>query len=178
MSKTKYIFIPLLLLFATVAFAQKGGYTIDKESNWKERMYFGGGMGLSAGQGYTMISLSPIVGYMINNRLSGGVGVTYQYYKSGDFTDNRWGGQLFMRMNVIKQVFAYASYEFMNYGTYTITGTEGPRQTVSRLPLGLGISQPIGNRSSVNFLAAYDVLYDDQLGAYSSPWIFTVYFSI
>lgn len=166
------------MLLSTVAFGQMGTSMIDENSGWQDRLYFGGGMGLSGGQGYTMISLSPIVGYMISNRLSGGVGVTYQYYKSGDFTDNRWGGQLFMRMNVIKQLFLYGSYEFMNYGTYTATGAEGPRNTVSRLPLGAGISQPIGKRSSLNFLAAYDVLWDEELGAYGSPWIFTVYFSL
>jgi len=176
--KIKYLALLFTLLLSTVAFGQMGTRTIDENSDWKDRLYFGGGLGLSAGSGYTMISVSPIVGYMITNRLSGGIGVTYQYYKSGDFTDNRYGGQLFMRVNVIKQIFAYGSYEFMNYGTYTITGDEGPRNTVSRLPLGLGLSQPIGNRSSVNFLAAYDVLYDDQLGAYNSPWIFTVYFSL
>ena len=177
--KIKYFILLFTLLLSTVAFGQMGTRTIDENSDWKDRLYFGGGFGLSGGSGYGMISLSPIVGYMISNRLSGGVGVTYQYYKSGDISDNRYGGQLFLRMNVIKQIFLYGSYEFMNYGTYNlITGAEGPRQTVSRLPLGAGISQPIGNRSSINFLAAYDVLYDDQLGAYNSPWIFTVYFSL
>ncbi|RLD23884.1 MAG: hypothetical protein DRI71_04175 [Bacteroidetes bacterium] len=174
--KIRYFIIPLFLLFTTVAFAQKGEYVVDQESNWQDRIYFGGGMGLSGGSGYTMISLSPIVGYMISNRLSGGVGITYQYYKSGDFSDNRYGGQLFMRMNVIKQIFAYGSYEFINYSTgFTL---DGPRETVARLPLGIGMSQPLGNRSSINFLAAYDVLWDDQLRVYNSPWVFSVFFSL
>jgi len=164
------------MLLSTVAFGQMGTSTIDSNSGWQDRLYFGGGMGLSGGSGYTMVSLSPIVGYMINNRLSGGIGVTYQYYKSGDFSDNRYGGQLFMRMNLIKQIFLYGSYEFINYSTgFTL---DGPRETVARLPLGLGMSQPIGNRSSINFIAAYDVIWDDQLRAYNSPWVFSVYFSL
>ena len=180
MSKTKYIFIPLFLLFATVAFAQKGGYTVDKESNWQDRMYFGGGFGLSGGSWGTSISLSPIVGYMVSNRVSVGIGATYQYYKyqNGiyDYTDNRWGMQFFGRVNLIKQIFAYAEYSFLNYSYY---GDTNDRRVANRLPLGLGISQPLGPRSALNLVAAYDVLYDSQdQSAYASPWVFTIYFSL
>jgi hypothetical protein len=176
MSKIRYFIIPIFLLFTTIAFAQKGELAIDKESNWQDRIYFGGGMGLSGGSGYTMISLSPIVGYMISDRLSGGIGATYQYYKFDDFSDNRWGGQVFLRMNVINPIFLYGSYEFINYSTGPTL--DGPRETVSRLPLGVGISQPIGRRSSINMIAAYDVLWDDQLRVYNSPWVFSVFFSL
>ena len=178
MSKIRYFIIPIFLLFATIALAQKGELAIDNESNWQDRIYYGGGMGLSGGSGFTMISISPIVGYMISSRLSGGIGATYQYYKSGDFSDNRWGGQVFMRMNVINPIFLYGSYEFINYTTFNSNGFEGPRDTVSRLPLGVGISQSIGNRSSINMIAAYDVLWDEQLRVYNSPWVFSVFFSL
>ena len=174
MIKTKYFITPLILLFASVAFAQKGDYVIDQKSSWQDRIYFGGGFGLSGGSNGGSVSLSPIVGYMITSRLSGGVGVTYQYYKFGDFSDNRYGGQVFLRMNTFRNIFLYSSYEFINYSTGF--NFEGPRRTVSRLPLGVGMSQPIGRRSSVNFLAAYDVLWDET--AYSTPWIFSVFFSI
>lgn len=174
MNKNKYIIALVILLTSTFAFGQKGGAVVNKESNWQDRIYLGGGFGLSGGSNGGMISLSPMVGYMISSRLSGGVGATYQYYKSGDFDDNRYGGNVFLRMNAIKQIFLYSSYEFYNYSTgYDF---EGPRRTVTRLPLGIGISQPMGSRSSVNFLAAYDVLYDDT--AYASPWIFSIFFSI
>jgi len=161
-----------------VTFAQKGDYVHDKGSNWTDKLYFGGGFGLSGDANTAFISLSPIVGYMITNRLSAGVGVTYQYVKSGDFDDNRYGGQLFLRMNLFKGIFLYSSYEFINYATGPTL--EGPRNTATRLPLGAGLSQPIGKRSSINFLAAYDVLYNqtDPLRAYSSPWIFSIFFSI
>jgi hypothetical protein len=174
------IIIPLFLLFTTVAFAQKGEYTIEKESNWQDRIYFGGGFGLSGGSWGTSISLSPIVGYMVSNRVSVGIGATYQYYKyqNGlyDYTDNRWGMQFFGRVNLIKQIFAYAEYSFLNYSYY---GDSNDRRVANRLPLGLGISQPIGPRSALNLVAAYDVLYDSQdQSAYASPWVFTIYFSL
>jgi hypothetical protein len=172
--KIKYFIITLILLSSAAAYAQKGEYIIDDRSNWQDRVYFGGGFGLSGGNGGGLISLSPLIGYMLTPKLSGGVGATYQYYKFGDFTDNRYGGQFFLRMNTFRTVFLYASYEFFNYSTgYNF---EGPRRTVTRFPIGAGISQPIGPRSSLNFLAAYDVLWDQT--AYTSPWVFSVFFSI
>lgn len=178
MIKLKLSITFIVLLFASVVFAQKGDYIHDKSGSWKERLYFGGGFGLSGGSNYANISLSPIVGYMITSRLSGGVGVTYQFVKSGNYNDNRYGGQLFLRMNLFKGIFLYSSYEFLNYTPVSFSGIEGPRTTVARLPIGAGLSQPIGKRSSINFLAAYDLLYDNNLGAYASPWIFSVFFSI
>ena len=180
MMKIKYFIIPLFLLFATVAFAQKGEYIVDQESNWQDRIYFGGGFGLSGGSWGTSISLSPIVGYMVSNRVSVGMGVTYQYYKyqNGiyDYTDNRWGMQFFGRINLFKQIFAYGEYSFLNYSYF---GDTNDRRTASRLPLGLGLSQPIGPRSALNLVAAYDVLYDSQnQSVYGSPWVFLIYFSL
>jgi hypothetical protein len=180
MSKIRYFIIPIFLLFTTIAFAQKGELAIDKESNWQDRIYYGGGFGLSGGSWGTSISVTPIVGYMISNRVSAGIGATYQFYKyqNGiyDYTDNRWGMQFFTRVNLIKQVFAYAEYSFINYSYF---GDTDDRRTANRLPLGLGISQPIGPRSALNIVAAYDVLYDSQQQSiYGSPWVISIFFSL
>ncbi len=170
--------INILLFFLTLlsvsALAQKGETEIHSKSNWQDRIYFGGGFGLSGGSGGGMISLSPLVGYMLTSRLSGGIGATYQYYKFNQFDDHRYGGNIFLRMNAFRQMFLYGSYEFFNYSTgYNL---EGPRRTVTRMPLGIGLSQPVGPRSSINFIAAYDVLWDET--AYASPWVFSVFFSL
>ena len=46
--------------------AQKGDYVIDEQSKFTDRIYFGGGMGLSGGTNGTSINISPIVGYMVS----------------------------------------------------------------------------------------------------------------
>lgn len=167
------------LAFGFNASAQKGDYVMPEQSSFVDRLYFGGGFGLSGGIYGTSISLSPIVGYMINSRLSVGVGVTYQYYKNNqpppyDYTDNRWGGQVFTRVNLFRQIFAYGEYSFLNYA---YLGDTNDRRVVERLPVGLGFSQPIGPRSSLNMLAAYDLIYLKN-GPYASPWVFSIFFSI
>ena len=178
MKKNKFLLIAVLLFVSSLALAQKGDYVIDKQSNWQDRIYFGGGFGLSGGSWGTSISLSPLIGYMVSNRLSVGVGATYQYYSYKDFyydySDNRWGGQLFARINLIRQVFAYVEYSFLNY---SYNGDNNDRRTVDRLPVGLGISQPLGPRSALNLVAAYDLLYQNN-GPYASPWVFSMFFSL
>ncbi len=176
--KRSLIILTLIGVFAISASAQKGDYAVEENSNFMDRVYFGGGMGLSGGSWGTSVSLSPIVGYMVSNRLSVGVGATYQYYKYKDayydYSDNRYGGSLFARMNLVRQVFAYGEYSFLNY---SINGDSNNRSTVHRLPLGLGFSQSMGPRSSFNIVAAYDMLYELN-GPYASPWVFTFYFSL
>lgn len=177
MRKIRNIFFLLFILFTTVAFAQKGEeYSVDERGSWQERVYFGGGFGLSSGTNGSSVNVSPLVGYMITSKLSAGVGATYQYYKFGDFSDNRYGGEVFARMNTFKQIFLYSSYQFINYNTNIFS--DGSRRTIARLPLGAGMSQPVGSRASLNFLAAYDVLWDPAQQAYDSPWIFSVFFSL
>ena len=176
--KKSWILIAVIGLASFSAQAQKGDYQIDEQSNFMDRVYVGGGMGLSGGSWGTSISLSPIVGYMVSSRLSVGVGATYQYYKYKDnfydYSDNRYGGSLFARMNLFKQIFAYGEYSFLNY---SINGDSNNRATAYRLPIGAGFSQNIGPRSSFNIVAAYDMLYELN-GPYGSPWVFTFYFSL
>lgn len=176
--KSKIVITFILVLLVEFAFAQKGTQIIEKESNWQERVYLGGGFGFNGGSNSFGVSLSPIVGYMLNNRVSVGVGATYEYFKYESafltYNDNRYGGMLFGRVNLAGQIFAYGEYSFFNFA---YSGDNNDRRTVTRLPIGLGLSQPIGPRSSFNIIAAYDMIYDEQ-GPYASPWVFNMFFSL
>ncbi len=170
------IVLAIVVLSSMSVFAQKGDYVVDEKSNFTDRIYFGGGMGLSGGTNGTSISLAPIVGYMVSSRLSVGVGARYEYYKNNfyNYTDNRYGGNVFARMNLVRQIFAYGEYSFLNY---SVNGDTNNRRTAYRLPLGLGFSQSIGPRSSFNVIAAYDMLYELN-GPYGSPWVISFYFAL
>ena len=171
------IVLALITCGALSVSAQKGDYVIDEKSKFTDRIYFGGVMGLSGGTNGTSISLAPIVGYMVSSRLSVGVGARYEYYKNNfyNYTESRYGGNVFARMNLFKQIFGYGEYSFLNY---SYLGDSNDRRTVYRLPLGLGFSQSIGPRSSFNIIAAYDILYDINDGAYDSPWVISFYFAL
>ena len=175
----KFLALMFFVLLCSTVQAQKGDYELPQQSSITDRLYYGGGFGLGGGSGGISISLSPIVGFMVSNRVSLGLGITYRYYKYEDsftsYSDNQWGGQVFGRINIIRPLFAMVQYSFLNY---SYRGDQNDRRVVERLPIGLGISQPIGGRSAINITAGYDVLYIDNNGPYGSPWVFAVFFSI
>lgn len=159
----------------TLATAQKD-VDFDDNPSFKDRIFFGGGLGFSGSSQQTNITLSPIVGYMITQQWSAGVGVTYQYIKLKhyDISDNLWGGNVFTRYS-ISQFFAQAEYDYINFDSNLLDDLDN-RDSATRLLLGGGISQPLGNRGAVNLLAMYDLTYNND-GPYDSPWVFRVYFS-
>ena len=170
----------LTLVFTFVAITAFSQMTMDYDKDspppFKDRIFFGGGVGFNGGNGITSIQVNPIVGYMLTPKWSAGVGLEYQYvkYRDFDFDDNIWGGQLFTRYN-IRQFFLQGEYNFYNYTALYFDGTEA-RESIDRLLFGGGISQPLGRRGAINFVALYDILHDNN-GPFGSPWVFRIFFS-
>ncbi|MFK7953873.1 MAG: hypothetical protein AB8B73_13590 [Ekhidna sp.] len=149
------------------------GYTQNKLA---DRVYFGGGFGLSANANQTNVSLSPQVGYKITERYSAGIGIIYQYVglKQFDVSLNNYGGSVFNRFNLTQQFFAYAEFERLNYEYFA--GND-PRITeragYSSFLIGGGFSEQISRSASFNVTALYNVLYDvtDSPQPYNSPLV-------
>lgn len=169
-----------LILIAFVTSAQR---QIDENAppSWKERVYVGGGLGLNGGTDgfgnrYFYYGLSPIIGYMVTQKFSVGTGISWQHYSYPDFkpkfTIDQYGFSPFLRYN-FSQLFAYGEYNLIN--TPTVGNTQ--RRNFDRLLLGLGYSQPLGNRGALNVMGLYDVLYRQQERAFASPWVLRVFFS-
>jgi hypothetical protein len=178
----------ILTLFASVtAFGQFNKKNGPKGSNsaanlpLSERVFFGGGGGFNAGTDgygnkYSSISISPLVGYRITIPWSVGLqvlyqnvrypqlGITYDQYGVAPFTQYRFG-----------QLFAHAEYQAISAPNVNRDG----RGVYSRLPLGLGFTQPIGTRAAINIIAAYDVLWkpNSTTSPFASPFVFRVYIS-
>lgn len=103
------------LLFYYSGFAQK---------NSESRFYFGGNLGLMFGT-YTVIDISPLVGYKVTERFHVGAGLTYTYYKysiegtntganSMSFSTSIYGGRLFTRYFVASNLFLHVEDELIN----------------------------------------------------------------
>ena len=167
-----------LLLFVGTCHAQKE-VNFDSGPSFKDRVYTGGGFGFSNNANGALLSLSPIVGYMITRKLSGGVGITYQYYKDKifDVEDHRYGGNIFLMQMLIYRVFAIGQYNFFNLNRAPHI-PDFPRETFTRVQIGGGVSQPLG-RASLNFMALYDITYsNDPTYPYASPWHIGAFISI
>lgn len=169
--KNLIITLFLFICTGTAAFAQRDIEEFDEPTIW-DRMYFGGGGTLQFGD-ITIIGASPIVGYMITNRLSAGVGVTYQYinYRFIDWSTNTYGGRVFTRYNITPAIFAMGEYESLNMELHG-RNTDLPRVWVDRLLLGGGYFQPFGRRGGVNIGLMYDFLYMQGSSPYRSPWVY------
>ena len=149
-------------------------------SDWKSRLFFGGGVGASFGD-VDYVEVSPLVGFRVTNRLSTGVGVFYRWKNDDRFNSSvdtqDWGASLFGRLVLFRGIFAHAEYEYVDYEYLTVTGTGSDTDT--NVLGGLGFSRGAG-RAGFYALALYNFSYDedDLLEPYDSPWIYRVGVSV
>ena len=159
---------------------------VDDQSDWKERIYFGGGGGLNAGTNqygtkYFYFALTPVVGYMLTSQLSVGTGVVYQrttFPDDKNFSYVQYGLMPFVRYN-FNELFLTAEYNYIN-SPILARNAQGflvqDRLFTDRLLFGAGYSKPVGQRMRVNAVAMYDVIYR-RPSIFNSPWVFRVFFS-
>jgi hypothetical protein len=82
-----------------------------------DRMFTGGNLGAQFGT-VTFIEVSPLVGYRFTDKISAGIGATYQYYhyndKVYDLETNVYGGRIFGRYLFTDYLFGHVEYEYLN----------------------------------------------------------------
>jgi len=147
----------------------------EKKGFQKEKLFFGGNFGLTFGN-FTLINVSPQIGYRFTDHVAAGVGLNLQYisikekYTNGDLyrksTQGVTGLNVFGRLYPIKQFMIQVQPE-MNY----VFGKEfyydtNPRQEykldaqiVPSLLLGGGLVIPSGRGAFITSVF-YDVLQD------------------
>jgi hypothetical protein len=138
---------------------QKEGFSIDD-------MIFGGDFRLTLGSGYTSLGIAPMVGIRFTNRLSAGVRVGYSYNRVKDyyniFNFNTYSGSLWGRCIIFQNVYAHVEAEYNIYDIKAkdrITSfKDGLSNEAPSILLGLGLKQPITERTSFNLTLMYDVL--------------------
>lgn len=172
-------YLLLALVFFLFQFNSFGQREIYGDSiPFRERLFFGGNLGLQFGT-ITLVDVSPLAGVMVTPKLSGGVGMTLQYYE-----DNRiqgaegtsYGGRLFGRYNVFPNIFVHAEFESINWETYDYFAEDLRRIWTDALFLGGGYFAPFGPRGGANFTFLYNVLHDNRTSYYAEPYVIRVGF--
>jgi hypothetical protein len=177
----KLLLLMLVLLLGTVVYGQRE-VDMEQTPSFRDRVFFGGGFGLGGGSNSFFVSVSPMVGYMLTERLSAGVGLNYTFvrYDQFDQNDSQYGFLAFTRYNIYRQFFLQMQYDYINFTQYYIVPPSNEvfdeRDSYSRVLGGGGISQPLGRRGAINLVAMYDLTHSSQ-SPYGSPWVFQVYFS-
>ena len=146
-----------------------------KKSKFKDKIYYGGNIGLSFGN-YFMVGVYPMIGYKLTPKLSAGIKIAYQYIsdKSNDnntYTASNYGGSLFARYRLIPQLYVHVEYAQMNYELYNSLG-ESNREWIPFLLVGAGYSQKLGGATYLNLQILFDVLQDSNspYGSWEPFW--------
>ena len=74
----KTVLIIILFISALFSFAQDEKEEEQKKGFQKDRLFVGGNFGLTFGN-YTLINVSPQIGYRFTQHLAAGVGLNFQY---------------------------------------------------------------------------------------------------
>lgn len=173
------VLITTLMLLGTVAYAQWGEEELSDKPEWKERIFTGGGFGASFGSSYDYVSVSPLIGYRITQKLAGGLQVQYRYtnYKGYySYSTNDFGLGPFLRYSLFGPIFLHAEYEYLNYQYLASANGEKFRKGFNSFLAGGGFFQPIGRRAGFYALALYNFSYKDTntLSPYNSPLVLRV----
>mgnify|MGYP001556863353 CR=1 FL=1 len=168
----------LLFLVLLVAAIGKFSHAQDENKNEKKKgfdkskLFVGGNFGMTFGD-YTLINVSPQLGYRFNQYLAAGAGINFQYvslkerdYYTGDPIDRISqeviGMNIFGRVYPIRQLMLQAQPE-LNYVFGKIKYYDGTPSTnidasiVPSLLLGGGVVFPAGNGGFI-ISVFYDVL--------------------
>lgn len=151
--------------------------TSEQPRTLKDRIWFGGGLGLAFGS-VTNIAVEPMVGYKVtrNGKLSAGVGFSYQYLRnnrsSQAFETSVYGGRLFSRYRILEPLFAHVEYSLMNFDLYDDAQARLYRAWVPFLLVGGGYSAHLGGGTYLTATVLFDVIQDLRSPYQGGePWI-------
>ena len=126
------------------------------KKNFLDKVFIGGNLGFQFGT-ETVADISPLVGYKITDKISAGIGITYQYYhykdQYYDFETNVYGGRVFGRYNFTDYLFGHVEFEYLNLEAFDFYRR---RVDVESLLAGGGYTQHLGPRSGIVAMILYN----------------------
>jgi hypothetical protein len=148
----------------------------SQTTSWKDRMFFGGGLGLGFGD-IDYVSLEPIIGVRVHPQVALGASVLYRWINDNRYPDSvsttDYGATTFVQYFPVPTFFLQAEYDYLNY-EYVLSDFSTVRSTNSSVFAGAGFCQSIGGKASFFMSALYNLSYDanDPLSPYASPWLY------
>jgi len=181
--KVKQI-IGLFFILLIISFSDLYGQnTRDEKPPFKERLFYGGNLGLQFGT-ITDIEISPLIGIWVLPRIGIAAGPSYRYYKDPIDRTSIYGGITYIQFIFLQDLnniiplglhaglFLQAEYELLSLEStfFKIAPYDTGRFLTGTALIGGGMSQYISQRSSLN-LSLLWALNDAGYGIYSNPEI-------
>ncbi len=160
--------IVLVLFFITV-FSSNILAQEKQQANFWSRVRFGGGIGLSFGNGFFSGTLAPSAVYDVNKKFSVGLGLNGTYNKQRNlYSSTILGGSVISLFNVIDALQLSAEFEALNVSRKYEANLGIPNDNYLYPALFLGAGYRSGG---VTFGMRYDVLYDKDKSIYASAFL-------
>ena len=161
--KKPYIFCSFFLIMTTASFSQ----IQDPVNNFWDNVRFGGGLGLSFGDGFFSGTIAPAGIYEFNTKFAAGVGLNFTYTEEDNFYKSTiFGGSILGLYSPIRELQFSSELELLNVSrNFESDSFIDDNYFYPALFMGLGYSN--GN---VTFGIRYDVLYDRDQSIYADPW--------
>ena len=142
----------------------------ERTSNFWNNVRFGGGIGLSFGDGFFSGTLAPSAIYEFDQQFALGIGLNGTYSKRNDlFKSTVFGGSVLALFNPVPAIQLSTEFEELHvnrdFNQDIVTNAD---QEYWYPALFLGAGYRTGN---VTFGIRYDVLYDDDKSIYAEPWL-------
>lgn len=144
-----------------------------------QRIFFGGSFGLQVGT-FTNIELSPVAGVWLLPRITVAAGPSFQYLKLDHYETVIYGGRAYSQIFLIQDfdnivpldlhlgLFLQGEYEGLSLEKSSDDTSPVKRVYQGAFLAGLGISQPVGPRSSVEISFLW-TLNDPEYQIYGEP---------
>lgn len=161
----KVFFFAFLLIFSTISLSQTDNR--DSSEFWKH-VRFGGGIGLSFGNGFFSGTLAPSAIYEFNPRFALGVGLNGTYNSRKNFYKSTiFGGSVLGLFNPIYEIQLSAEFEELNVqrNWEDDLGIADENYWYPALFIGAGY-----RTQNITIGIRYDVLYDTNKSIYADPW--------
>ncbi|MEO8210091.1 MAG: hypothetical protein ABI840_05990 [bacterium] len=131
-----------------------------------KRVFVGGDIGASFGE-YTVVRVSPLIGYNISRYVSTGVKFIYMHswqevnqntVSATTLQSNTIGGNVFFQFNPLPTFFLKGEFEYDSFKNYATTQNTSDNTGVPFLFLGAGYTTPISRNTNFNVGIKVDVL--------------------
>ena len=157
----------ILLFFLSVmlysAFSQN-----SQQSDFWRNVRFGGGLGLSFGNGIFSATVAPSAIYEFNSHFAAGIGLNYTYFNDDDFFRSTIvGGSFISLYNPLPEIQLSSEFEYLNVNRdFESDLFEDDNYWQPAIFFGIGYTT-----NNVTIGIRYNVLHDDDKSIYADPLV-------
>ena len=143
----------------------------EEEDSPAGRWFTGGGFNIGVASDFTIIGVSPFLGYHFSDKLSAGGGPIYNYYKTPFFSSSTYGGRLMGQFLITPELFARSEFHVLNVESshFSDLQEEGRVWTPAWF-VGGGYRQQIAPKTYAQASIMFDIIEDENT-PYQNPYI-------